>query len=165
MAKIIKSGWFWPILGGAVVGLLNLFHYFVSPKISIDAKPFAFNIGGSLATTLSWTERIVTGKSLFFQGIPAQFGFLIFGLLLGSFLEALISKKFSLFSSLKAEITRGEVVQAAIGGTLIGFGVLLANGCVIKHLLSGAPGLSLGSLGTVISIGLAVKLGSKIRPR
>lgn len=162
MTKIFKNGWFLAIFGGFTVGSLNLLHYFISTRISIDDKPFSFNIGGSLATTVSWLEQTISGKNLFFQGIPAQFGFLISGILFGSFLDALISKKFNFSFSPKATITRKEVVQAATGGSLIGFGVLLANGCVIKHLLGGTPGLSLGSLGSVIAIGMGVKLGSKI---
>ncbi|MBU4127195.1 MAG: YeeE/YedE family protein, partial [Proteobacteria bacterium] len=48
------------------------------------------------------------------------------------------------------------------GGILIGFGVLLANGCVIKHLLAGVPGLDIASFVVVAGIIMGMWLGLKI---
>ncbi len=45
---------------------------------------------------------------------------------------------------------------------LIGFGVLLANGCVIKHLLAGVPGLDVASFVAVGGIVVGMWLGLKI---
>ncbi len=45
---------------------------------------------------------------------------------------------------------------------LIGFGVLLANGCVIKHLLAGVPGLDVASFVAVGGIIIGMWLGLKI---
>ncbi|HCJ67366.1 MAG TPA: hypothetical protein DHV62_08625 [Elusimicrobia bacterium] len=130
---------------------MNLLFYLVlSPKLF--GRPTAIALGGPLATTLSWLENTLFGKNKLFSGIPPIFWTLLSGIILGSFIAGLISKELRWTSFKKIKLGKIQLFQAMIGGILVAFGVLLANGCLIKHLLSGLPGLSSESLIVVLGI-------------
>lgn len=144
--------WFVPVAGGLVVGTLNLLHYQIGPLLSPGARAAGIAVGGPLATSLSWMEKTLTGGHALFPGVPAAFSMLVIGLALGSFFSALASRELTWASFRQYQLTGRRVVKGLVGGFLVGFGVLLANGCLIKHGLSGAPGLSLEAFAVLAGI-------------
>ncbi len=157
-----SSPWFKPILGGLGVGLLGLLFYFISPLWSSTGKPEVISIGGFLANTLSWGERVILKSNYLLSGIPPILRFLILGIVLGSFIDAVLSRHLTWKRFNEQKILREDLVYDIGGGVLIGFGVLLANGCVIKHLLAGVPGLDVAGFIAVGGIIIGMWLGLKV---
>ncbi len=158
----VSSPWFKPILGGLGVGLLGLLFYFISPFWSSTGKPEVISVGGFLANTLSWGERAIVKSNYLLSGIPPVLRFLILGIVLGSFVDAVLSRQLTRKGFNKQQILKEDLVYDIGGGMLIGFGVLLANGCVIKHLLAGVPGLDIASFVAVGGIVIGMRIGLKI---
>ena len=158
----LSNPWVKPILGGLGVGLLGLLFYLISSFWSFTGKPEVISIGGFLANTLAWSERaILTANHLLF-GVPPIFRFLILGIVLGAFIDALLSKQLTWKGFKEQKILKDDLPYDIGGGILIGFGVLLANGCVVKHLLAGVPGLDVASFVAVAGIIIGMWLGLKI---
>jgi len=158
----ISNPWVKPILGGFGVGLLGLLFYFISPFWSSTGKPEVISVGGFLANTLAWGEKAIFTVNLLVFGIPPIFRFLILGIVLGSFTDAVWSKQLTWKGFRKQRILKDDLPYDVGGGVLIGFGVLLANGCVIKHLLAGVPGLDVASFVAVGGIVIGMWLGLKV---
>ncbi|MBW1858553.1 MAG: YeeE/YedE family protein [Deltaproteobacteria bacterium] len=158
----VSNPWVKPILGGLGVGLLGLLFYFISPFWSSTGKPEVISVGGFLANTLAWGEKAVLTANHLLSGIPPIFRFLILGIVLGSFIDALWSRQLTWKGFKAQKILKDDLPYDVGGGVLIGFGVLLANGCVIKHLLSGVPGLDVASFVAVGGIIIGMWLGLKI---
>jgi len=154
------------LLGGVVLGATNLFFYLILSPI-LFGRPTAIALGGPLATTLAWIENTFLGRNKLFSGIPPILWTLLPGILLGSFIAALISKELSWASFKKKKLGKPQLLRGILGGILVAFGVLLGNGCLIKHLLSGIPGLSAESLivflGIVAGIWTTLKIQEKIQ--
>lgn len=156
------------IVGGLIIGALNLLFYLViSPKIF--GKSTSLAMGGPLATSLAWVENSILGKNMIFFGISPIIWFLVPGIIVGAFASAIISKQSNWASFWKTKLKTGQIIKASVGGILVGFGVMLANGCLIKHALSGLPGLSLESVltlvGIVTGIWFTMKIEERIEPR
>jgi hypothetical protein len=69
-------------------------------------------------------------------------GFIILGIIFGSFLSAIISKEFK-FRVPKEGFT---ILKQYFGGILMGFGAVVASGCNVTNILGGVPQLSLHSI-------------------
>lgn len=152
------------IIGGLIIGALNLLFYLViSPKIF--GKSTGLAIGGPLATSFAWVESSVFGKNRIFSGIPPIIWFLVSGIIVGAFASAIISKQSDWTSFWKTKLKTIQIIKASLGGILVGFGVMLANGCLIKHALSGLPGLSIESVVTLIGIVTGVYVAMKIEEK
>jgi hypothetical protein len=152
------------VVGGLIVGALNLLFYLVvSPKIF--GKPTGLAIGGPLATSLAWVENFIFGTSRIFSGIPPIIWFLVPGIIIGAFASAIISKQSGWASFWKTKLKNRQIIKASVGGILVGFGVMLANGCLVKHALSGLPGLSLESVLTLAGIVTGIWCMIKIEER
>ena len=160
--SLVSSPWFKPILGGLGVGLLGLVFYFISPFWSSTGKPEVISIGGFLANTLAWGEKAILQGNYLLSGIPPILRFLILGIVLGSFADAVLSRELTWKDFSEQKILKDDLPYDIGGGVLIGFGVLLANGCVIKHLLAGVPGLDVASFVAVGGIIIGMWLGLKI---
>jgi len=154
--------WFKPILGGLGVGLLALLFYFISPFWSSTGKPEVISVGGFLANTLAWGEKVVLPANYLLSGIPPILRYLILGIVLGSFIDALLSKDLTWKGFREQKLLKDDLPYDIGGGVLIGFGILLANGCVIKHLLAGVPGLDVASFVAVGGIIIGMWFGLKI---
>ncbi len=77
-------------------------------------------------------------------------GFIIFGIILGSFISAIIAKEF------KFRAPDGfTLLKQFFGGGLMGFGAITAAGCNITNILGGVPQLSIHS----IVVGVFIILG------
>ncbi|MBU4388430.1 MAG: YeeE/YedE family protein, partial [Proteobacteria bacterium] len=149
---LVSSPWFKPILGGLGVGLLGLLFYFISPFWSSTGKPEVISVGGFLANTIAWGEKVILRDNYLLSGIPPILRYLILGIVLGSFLDSVLSRKLTWKGFNEQKIMKDDLPYDIGGGILIGFGVLLANGCVIKHLLAGVPGLDIASFVVVAGI-------------
>ncbi len=158
----VSTPWFKPILGGLGIGLLGLLFYFISPFWSSTGKPEVISVGGFLANTLAWGEKVMLTANYLLAGIPPILRFLILGILLGSFIDAVLSQQLTWKSFKGQKVLKDDLPYDVGGGILIGFGVLLANGCVIKHLLAGVPGLDVASVVAVGGIIVGMWLGLKI---
>lgn len=158
----VASPWFKPILGGLGVGLLGLLFYFISPFWSSTGKPVVISVGGFLANTLAWGEKVTLTANYLLSGIPPILRFLILGIVLGSFVDAVLSRQLTWKGFNEQKLLKDDLPYDIGGGVLIGFGVLLANGCVIKHLLAGVPGLDVASFVAVGGIIIGMWLGLKI---
>lgn len=158
----VSSPWFKPILGGLGVGLLGLLFYFISPFWSSTGKPVVISVGGFLANTLAWGEKVLLTDNYLLSGIPPILRFLILGIVLGSFVDAVLSRQLTWKGFNEQKLLKDDLPYDIGGGILIGFGVLLANGCVIKHLLAGVPGLDVASFVAVGGIIIGMWLGLKI---
>jgi len=152
-----------PILGaivvGTAIGALNLAHYFTTQQMSGVEAPFGLFPGGfPVATFLG-----LSGKGL----SPDLVAMLVLGIgiLAGSMLSARLSGDLTL-SKLKAKkLSAAKLRRAALGGVLMGVGVWMAQGCLIKHTLSGAPGLMLSSFTTLAGIVAGIWLSAQVEER
>jgi len=160
--SLASSPWFKPILGGLGVGLLGFLFYFISPFWSSTGKPEVISVGGFLANTLAWGEKAILRDNYLLAGIPPIFRFLILGIVLGSFLDAVLSRDLTWKGFREQKLLKDDLLYDIGGGALIGFGVLLANGCVVKHLLAGVPGLDIASFVAVAGIIIGMRIGLKI---
>jgi hypothetical protein len=158
----VSSPLFKPILGGLGVGLLGLVFYFISPFWSSTGKPEVISVGGFLANTIAWAEKVVLTANYLLSGIPPILRYLILGIVLGSFIDAVLSRQLTWKGFNEQKILKDDLLYDIGGGVLIGFGVLLANGCVIKHLLAGVPGLDVASFVAVGGIITGMWLGLKL---
>ncbi len=79
-------------------------------------------------------------------------GFIIFGILIGAMVSAILKKEFK-FRVPKDGLT---LLKQFFGGILMGFGAVTAMGCNITNILGGIPQLSLHS----IIVGVCIMLGS-----
>lgn len=152
------------IAGGLIIGGLNLLFYLViSPKIF--GKSTGLAMGGPLATSLAWIENSIFGTNRIFPGISPVIWFLVPGIIIGAFASAVISKQSGWTSFWRTKLRTRQIIKASIGGILVGFGVMLANGCLIKHALTGLPGLSLESVLTLVGIVTGIWCMMKIEER
>lgn len=69
-------------------------------------------------------------------------GFIILGIILGSFVAAIIAKEFK-FRVPKEGFT---LLKQYFGGILMGFGAVVASGCNVTNILGGVPQLSIHSI-------------------
>jgi hypothetical protein len=138
---------------------LNLTHYFVSTQISGVETPFGLFPGGFPVALL----QAVAGKKL----SPELLVILVLGLgiLAGAAISARLSGELSLAKFKSKKLTKDKVIRAAVGGVLMGAGIWMAQGCLIKHTLSGTPGLMLSSILTVMGIIVGIWISTKVAER
>lgn len=140
--RIFKRGWGWKITG-LLIGL-----------ISVIAFPLSAAAGRNypLGITAGWVNIV----KVIMPTVEASFdwlGLLIIGIILGSFVAALIAGEFKI-----RRPSWGMMGQTFGGGLLMGFGAVTSGGCNIGHILSGVPQLALGSILAGISIVLGAWL-------
>jgi uncharacterized membrane protein YedE/YeeE len=134
--SIFKKAYPWWVTG-IVIGIVGIIGYVAS--------------NGVLGITGGWMDLnlwLTTGD------VVVWAGFIIVGLILGSFLAAYISGEFKLRVP-KDGLT---ILKQLIGGILMGFGAVTAMGCNITNILGGVPQLSLHSIIT----GACIMFGSWI---
>ncbi len=172
------------ILGGLVVGLAVLAAWYVTSNIQIDADGEVLSLSeyyeqwdmladseeGKPAAQRPLSPQSFTfinplGQSLGYLASGFQSSLLTFGVvavagvILGSFLYALISRgfRFEWFSSGR------DFVNHVIGGVLMGFGGVLAMGCTIGQAITGISTLAIGSMLTFGAIFLGSALTMKVQ--
>ena len=147
------------LLTGIAMGALNLAHYDATGRLAGVERPFGMFPGGFPVATLLG----LTGRSL----SPDLVAMILlgFGILLGSMLSARISGDLTVAKFLKRKLPAVKALRAGMGGALMGAGVWMAQGCLIKHALSGAPGLMLSSFVTLAGIVAGIWMSSRIEER
>jgi uncharacterized membrane protein YedE/YeeE len=133
------------ILAGMVIGLLAMGAWIVTGVIGYDDfEPVPLEGLTFISPTGNTINYLMT-----YTGSTINFGIaLVFGMLAGSFLYALVTRSFRIeyFSS------RADLVNHLVGGALMGFGGVLSLGCTIGQGVTGVSTLSLGSFVALFSI-------------
>ena len=143
------------LLAGFSIGLIIPAGWYITGVIGLDDfEPLRLE---------SYTFTGPTGDSLMylqtFSGSTISFGIAaVFGVILGSFLYAIMTGRFRLESF----ISRSDMIRHMLGGVLMGFGGVLALGCTIGQGITGMSTLALGSLLVLISIIFGSALTMKI---
>ena len=143
------------ILAGVAIGLIIPAGWYITGVVGFDDfEPLrleSYTFTGPIAEGLMYLMTF-TGSTINF-GIAA-----IFGMILGSFLYSILSRKFRVESF----SDRGDMVRHLIGGVLMGFGGVLALGCTIGQGITGMTTLALGSFLALISIIFGSALTMKV---
>jgi uncharacterized membrane protein YedE/YeeE len=143
------------ILAGVTIGLIIPAGWYVTGVVGFDDfDPVRFE---------SYTFVAPTGESLMylltFTGSTISFGVAaVFGVILGSFLYVILTRKFRL----ETFNDRGDMVRHILGAIAMGFGGVLALGCTIGQGVTGMSTLALGSLLSLVSIVFGSALTMKV---
>ncbi len=144
---------------GVAIGVLNVAHYFTTKQMSGVETPFGLFPGGfPVATFLG-----LSGKGLSPDLVVMVV--LGMGILAGSMFSARLSGDLTLSKFKAKKLSAGKLGRAGLGGLLMGAGVWMAHGCLIKHTLSGAPGLMLSSFTTLAGIVAGIWLSAQVEER
>jgi uncharacterized membrane protein YedE/YeeE len=143
------------ILAGVVVGLIIPAGWYVTGVVGFDdfepvrfeSYTFVAPVGESLQYLMTYT-----GSTINF-GVAA-----VAGVILGSFLYAILTRKFHVESFM----IREDMVRHIIGGILMGFGGVLALGCTVGQGITGMSTLALGSFMALLSIVFGSALTMKV---
>ncbi len=147
------------VVVGVAIGALNVAHYLTTKQMPGVETPFGLFPGGfPVATFLG-----LSGKGL----SPDLVAMLVLGvgILAGSLLSARFSGDLTLSKFKAKKLSAGKLRRALLGGVLMGAGTWMAQGCLIKHTLSGAPGLMLSSFTTLAAIVAGIWLSAQIEER
>lgn len=138
---------------GLIVGLLVVCSWYITGVLAQDefdpSKPSAIIISGPLAR-LGYI--FISGR---IPGLSFAISFVI-GTAVVSLLLALATKQFKVTPPQK-----GMTKMALLGGSLMGFGAIMAYGCNIGQGLSGISTLSMESLLAVIGMVLGISVVTK----
>jgi hypothetical protein len=151
-----------PLVTGGLVGILGMFAYFrveplgVTSQLGSIARTVLEN-GGLLAERLNGLDTFAGCATQVIQTITEN-GWLIIGIVIGSFAVSLIAKKFQ-----PAPLTVRGTSTALLGGVLMGWGSMLALGCTVGVLLSGISAFALAGWVFAGSMFVGVWLGIKLK--
>ena len=144
------------ILAGVVIGGCVVAAWFVTGYIGQDdfdpIAPQGLTFIGPTGNTISYLMT--------FTGAQINFGIAVtFGMILGSFIYALISRTFRIetFSN------RSEMVGHLIGAVMMGFGGVLSFGCTIGQGVTGISTMAIGSFITLLMIVFGSALTMKVQ--
>ncbi len=143
------------MLAGVSIGLIIPAGWYITGVVGFDDfEPLrleSYTFTGPTADSLMYLETF-SGSTISF-GIAA-----VFGVILGSFLYAILTGKFRL----ETFISQGDMIRHMLGGVFMGFGGVLALGCTIGQGITGMSTLALGSLLALVSIIFGSALTMKI---
>lgn len=150
-----------PLLTGALVGLIGVAAYFRVEPLGVTAQlgtisRTAFTNAGWLGDRLNGLDTFAGCATIVTQAIIDN-GWLIGGMVLGSFGVALIGNHFK-----PSGLTLKNGVTALLGGVLMGWGAMIALGCTVGVLLSGISAFAVSgwvfAAATFAGIWIALKL-------
>ena len=143
------------LLAGIVIGLIIPAGWYVTGVIGFDDfEPVRLESYTFIAPTAESLQYLMT-----FTGSTISFGVAsVFGVILGSFLYAILTGKFRV----EYFIGRDDMLRHIAGGILMGFGGVLALGCTVGQGITGMSTLALGSLMALVSIIFGSALTMKI---
>lgn len=156
------------ILGGAIIGIAVLVGWWVTSgslgqrwieDAQFSAEP------PSRVMVQSYTFVSPMGDGFRYVMHPTQLGYINFGImalvgvLIGSFLYAIVTRKFRFEWFANGQ----DAVNHVAGGALMGFGGVLGMGCTIGQGVTGVSTLALGSMMAWMSIVFGAALTMKIR--
>ena len=144
------------VLAGIVIGGCVIAAWFATGYLGQDdfdpIAPQGLTFIGPTGNTISYLMT--------FTGAQINFGIAVtFGMIVGSFIYALLSRSFRLetFSN------KSEMVSHLIGAVLMGFGGVLSFGCTIGQGVTGVSTLALGSFLAIFMIFFGCALTMKIQ--
>ena len=140
-----------PYAVGIGIGILSWLSFLISGKPIATSTTFA-RIGGMI-------EEVITGDKVkqrpYYKKIKLKINWqwmLVVGVVLGSFLSAIISGDFqvgvwvpSIWASAFGDSALLRLLVAFAGGIILGFGARFADGCTSGHGISGTLQLSVSS--------------------
>jgi hypothetical protein len=145
------------ILGGAVIGLAVVAGWYITGGSMGTAwreyAEFAAEVP-SRVQLQSYTFISPMGDTARYLMEPTSFTFINFGVMalagvvVGSWLYALVAKRFRV----ERFASREDVVNHVIGGALMGVGGVLAMGCTIGQAVTGFSTLAIGSMLVFVAI-------------
>ncbi len=153
-----KALWGMFAVGGAI-GALNAAHYFTTKQIAGVETPFGLFPGGFPVATF----LVLSGKGLSANLVAMLV--LGVGILAGSIVSARLAGDLTLAKFQAKKLPAAKLRRAMLGGVLMGAGVWMADGCLIKHTLSGSPGLMLSSFATLAGIITGIWLSAQVEER
>jgi hypothetical protein len=142
-----KKGYPWWVTG-ILIGLILTIGFVFSPGALYITQGGPVGITGGWMNISGW----LTAGEFSSTSTLGWSGFIIFGILIGALVSAILKKEFK-FRVPKDGFT---LFKQFIGGILMGFGAVTAMGCNITNILGGIPQLSLHS----IIVGVCIMLGS-----
>lgn len=151
-----------PLATGALVGLIGMVAYFrveplgVTSQIATTART-ALDNAGLLANRLNGLDSFAGCAAVISQAITEN-GWLIGGLVLGSFGVVLLARRFEL-----SKLTPLNSLTALLGGVLMGWGSMLALGCTVGTLLSGISAFAVSGWVFGAAVFGGVWLGVKLK--
>ena len=144
------------VLAGVTVGVCVLAAWFVTGYLGQDdfdpISPQGLTFVGPTGNSISYLMT--------FTGAEINFGIAVtFGMILGSFIYAIISRTFRIetFSN------KSEMVGHLIGAVMMGFGGVLSFGCTIGQGVTGVSTLAIGSFITLAMIVFGSALTMKVQ--
>ena len=151
IASVFTDTYWSPYAAGIGIGILSWLSFLISGKPIATSTTFARS-GGMI-------ENFITGGKAdqrpYFKKIKLLINWqwmLVFGVVLGSFLSALISGDLqfgvwvpSLWVSAFGDSAVLRVLVASAGGIILGFGARFAGGCTSGHGISGTLQLAVSS--------------------
>jgi len=138
---------------GVAIGALNLAHYVATFGVAGGDAGFGIFPGGlPVGIVLS-----IMGRRL----SPSIVAMVVVGLgiVAGSALAAWRSGELATAKTWAIALPKRKALQAAVGGLLMGIGIPMAQGCLVRHTLSGAPSFIPGSFLALIGIGVGIWAG------
>jgi uncharacterized membrane protein YedE/YeeE len=132
-----------PLVTGGLVGVIGMVAYFRVEPLGVTSQlgslaRTALDQTGLLADRLNGLDGFAGCAAVVVQTITEN-GWLIGGLVLGSLVSALLANRFEAGPRLTAR----NSLTALLGGTLMGWGAMLALGCTVGTLLSGISAFAL----------------------
>lgn len=133
------------VLAGLLIGVIITAGWYITGVVGFDDfEPVRFESFTFVAPTGESLQYLMT-----FTGSTISFGVAAtFGVIFGSFLYAVLSRKFRI----EYFVNREDMIRHIVGGILMGFGGVLALGCTVGQGITGMSTLALGSLLALISI-------------
>lgn len=133
------------ILGGVIIGLAIPAALYITGVIGFDDfEPLPLNALSFVAPSGESIQYLMT-----FTGSTVNFGIAVVGgVILGSFLAAILSGQFSI----EAFNDTTEMKRHMVGAVMMGVGGVMSLGCTFGQGISGVSTLSLGSFLAIASI-------------
>ena len=159
--RVIHQRWN-PLVTGGLVGIIGTFAYFRIEPLGVTSQLGSFSRTvldntGLLFDRLNGLDTFAGCTPQIVQTITDN-GWLIGGLVLGSFAVVLLANRFQL-----STLTLRNGTTALLGGILMGWGAMLALGCTVGTLLSGISAFAISGWVFAFAVFAGVWLGIKLR--
>lgn len=151
------------LVTGGLVGLIGIVGYFRVEPLGVTSQL------GSLARTALDNAGLLTGRLNGLDGFAGcatvvvqtitENGWLISGLVLGSFVSALLANKVEI----GPRLTIRNSLTALLGGIFMGWGAMLALGCTVGTLLSGISAFALSGWVFAVAVFIGIWVGIRLK--
>lgn len=151
MNQLIFTGSWSPYLVGVLIGVLSWLSFLISKKPLGTSTTYA-RASARLGAICCGDDVLNWKYYQQYKPILEWQSMLVIGIVIGSFISAILSGQFNLtfiplteFESVFNQSVVGRIFSAFAGGIMLGFGARLAGGCTSGHGISGAFQLSIAS--------------------